>query len=212
MHRRPRTFAACIASWLIAASPVAAQDLRVGGVQAWVGHDLLGNPRGIQAELGVPLTARVAVRIGHGRYADDFVSIGSTCVGLIPPWRDCTAEPRDDRARMHEFALSVPVTVLSAPRLRLDVVPSGRTVRLESEQLGLESGRALSAEKRMFGLALGAELVGAPLRDGPLRLHVGGNVGLLHPYEHTVVADGYTPFEETIRLAWIQVGLSFAFQ
>lgn len=193
---------------VLATPPAAAQELRVSALKMWPDHDLLGSPHGLGLAASARPFGRAGIRFGVEVSRDDFDSFGSTCVGLIPPDVDCSGEPRREEARVRTLSLTVPVTVASSGRLRLDLLPGLRTAWLESEQTGTVSGRTRSAEKAMYGYELGAEAGMATVRRGALRIHLSGHVGTLEPYREEIVADGYTPFERRIDYWRLQLGLS----
>lgn len=192
---------------LLCAPAGLAQELRVGAVQAWSDHDLLGSPRGLSVAVGTHLLDHFGIRVGFESYGDDFQSLGSTCVGLIPPNVDCSGELRREQARMRAVGLATPLSLVSIERLQLSLVPGLRTAWITSEQVGTESGRRRRAEKVMYGYEIGAEAV-VPVSRLPLQFHVSGHVGALHPYQDETAEDGYTPFEQRFGFNRLQIGLS----
>lgn len=179
----------------------------MGAIQLWPDHDLLGSPRGLSVAVGTHVLDHVAVRLGFESYGDDFQSLGSTCVGLIPPNVDCSGEPRREQARMRAVALATPLSLVSIERLHLSLVPGLRTAWIESDQVGTESGRRRGAEKVMYGFEIGAEAV-VPVSRLPFQFHLSGHVGVLHPYRDETLIDGYSPFEQGFGFGRLQIGLS----
>lgn len=189
-----------------AAAP--AQDLHVGVTQMWPGHELLGDPLGIDVAVAGQPFERIGVRAGVEIYRDDFRSVGSTCVGLIPPGVDCSDEARRDETDVTVLWLTVPVVVASAGRVELALLPAARTAWVESVQVGLESGRTRAADKSMFGYEVGVEAAVAPIANRSLRLRLSGHAGGPHPYNEEIVADGYTPFNDRIGVLRARLGVS----
>lgn len=192
---------------LLLAPPAPAQEVRVGVVQAWPDHELLGSPLGVSLAVEDEIIDRVGLRIGVEASGDDFRSLGSTCVGLVPPGMDCSAEPREERARIRSIALSVPLSVASTRWIGLRLVPGLRTTWLDSDQTGLESGRTRTAEKSMYGYEIGAEAT-MPIDAWPLQIHLSGAIGELRPYREDLLVDGYSPFEDAVGFRWLQLGVS----
>ena len=201
------TLSSTVMLTLLVAPAGLAQELRVGALQAWPDHDLLGSPRGLSVAVGTRLLDRVGVRLGFESYGDDFQSLGSTCVGLIPPNVDCSGELRSEQARMRAVALATPLSLVSIERLQLSLVPGLRTAWIKSDQVGTQSGRTRNAEKAMYGYEIGAEAI-VPVSRLPLQFHLSGHVGALHPYRDEALIDGYSPFEQGFGFSRLQVGLS----
>jgi hypothetical protein len=207
MRYRTLTLACTVLLTVLFSTAGLAQELRVGALQAWPDHDLLGSPRGLSVAVGTPLLGRVGVRLGFESYGEEFQSLGSTCVGLINPDGDCAEERRREHARMRAAVLATPLSLPSIGKLELRLVPGLRTVWVKSDRVGISSGRTLKAEKRMNGYEIGLE-AGVPVPRLPLQIHVGGHVGTLQPYRDETVVDGYSPFEQGFGFRRLQIGIS----
>lgn len=168
---RPQPFgAALVIAWVVgglaAARPAQAQELRIGVARVDADHDLLGTSTGLNASIGAGLTSKVGVRLGIQHGGVGFSSLGSTCVGLVPPDEDCSPERRAEESTTTALVVSVP--------LRASV--------------GWGTwGSFWRSDHR-------------PARRGPC-----GHASLVR---RGVIADGYTPFEETVRLIWVEAGVS----
>lgn len=195
-------------AFLLLSGDVSAQELQVSGGKAWLDHDLLGAPLGVEIALGVQVAGGVGVRLGYEGYRDRFGSFGSTCVGLVSPDEDCDGEARRDRARMSALTLGGVVSILRMDRATVALLPAVRTGSVSSSQTGERTGRARSAEKRVYGLELGGELRVRVHPGQPLFVHLRGSVGSLRRWTEEHIADGYTPFEEPVRFATLELGVS----
>ncbi len=190
--------------------PAEAQDIRVGAVQTWPDHALLGAPLGISVSAGWRAYPVIGVRIGYEAAWDEFSSFGSTCVGLIPPEgiKECGGEPRQESATLSAWEISVPLTVLQRDRLRLEVAPGFRLAHLNSDQTGEETGRRRSARKDMSGFDAGIDLLIQPLSSNLLTIFLGAHTTMFNRYQEEQIADGYTPFEEDVSVTRVTLGLS----
>lgn len=192
----------------ISLAPLAhAQELRVGAVHTAASHDLLGSPRGVSIEIGARLFNRLDLRIGVETAADRFESVGSICVGLAHPEDDCSDEVRRERAGLSALTLSLPIAALTARQLQLNFVPALSTAWVTSEQTGVRTERSRDASKALIGVGFGAEAI-VPVARTPLALYVSGQLGALNPFVDGTVIDGYSPFEKSIAVRCVQLGLA----
>lgn len=198
---------AWVVSSLAAARPAQAQELRVGVARVHADHDLLGIPTALDASIGAGLTPRVGVRLGIQHGGDEFSSVGTTCMGLVFPGADCGGEARREESTISALFVRLPVTRLLG-WARVGFVPEVRRLAMKSRQEGTASGRVRTAEKVAWGLGLGAEL-DVFVWDRPgVALHAGVHAAM-HPwFEEELIADGYTPFERSVSLVWVEVGMS----
>ncbi len=184
-----------------------AQELRVSVGAAESSHELLGSPTSLQGSVGGRIEPWLGVRLGLQYGWDRFTSVGSTCVGLVPPGADCGPEPREERSTTVAVFLSAPLTATFGWG-EIGLVPGIRRVAMSSRQEGTTSGRAREADKAAYGVQMGIESELFLLTRPHVGLHLGA-YWAAHPwFDEEIVADGYTPFEETTRLRWIQVGMS----
>jgi hypothetical protein len=193
------------------AGAVQGQELRVKAVHLRPDHDLLGNPTGMGLSIGFHPHELVGVQIGFEYALDEFRTVGSTCVGLIPPemWEGCADEPREETATFQAIALTLPVTLLSRDRVQVRVLPAYRRSWMESDRRGVESHRVLSAEKRMSGFGIGGEVLVRPFLARRLWLHAGAHASTLNQFEDELELDGYSPFEKEFPLAQFEIGISY---
>lgn len=208
MRHLGRTVAAAwLVGALVAAQPTLAQELRLDHARVHADHDLLGTPTAFGMSIGTGLTPRVGVRLGLQHGGDDFSSVGSTCVGLVFPGADCGPEARLEESTISALFVSVAVTG-SLGWGRVGFVPELRRMVMKSRQEGIASGRVRSADKVAWGVGLGGEL-DVFVWDRPrIGLHVGVH-SAMHPwFDEEIIADGYTPFEETGHLSWLELGLT----
>lgn len=198
---------AWVVGGLAAARPALAQELRIGVARVDTDHELLGTPTVLQASIGTGLIPKVGVRLGIQHGGAEFSSLGSTCVGLVPPDEDCSPERRAEESTTTTLFVSVPSRV-SVGWGRVGVVPEVRRLVMKSRREGTRSGRVRTADKVAYGLGLGAEL-DVFLWDRPgVALHAAVHAAT-HPwFDEEIIADGYTPFEETVRLTWLEVGVT----
>lgn len=192
---------------LASARPAQSQELRIGVARVHADHDLLGTPTVLDASIGAGLTPRVGVRLGIQYGGDEFSSVGTTCVGLVFPGADCGGEARREESTVSALFVRLPVTG-SLGSARVGFVPEVRRLAMKSRQEGTASGRVRSAKKVAWGLGLGGEL-DVFVRDRPsVALHAGVHAAM-HPwFGEELIADGYTPFEGSVSLVWVEVGMS----
>lgn len=198
----------CVIVGMTAGQDARAQELRAGVARVGSDHDLLGTSTALGASIGAPLTSRLGVRLGlrHGRA--EFTSVGSTCVGLVAPDEDCSPELRAEESTTTSVFVSLPLTVASLGWGEVSLVPGVRRLAMDSRQEGTSSGRVRSADKVAWGFELGAELAYRVWTRPAVALHVGAHLAA-HPwFEEEIIADGYTPFETTVGLAWVEIGMS----
>lgn len=198
----------CVVVGMTAGQEARAQELRVGVARVGSDHDLLGTSTALGASIGAPLTSRLGVRLGlrHGRA--EFSSFGTTCMGLVAPDEDCSPEPRSEESTTTSVFVSLPLTVASLGWGEVSLVPGVRRLAMDSRQEGTSSGRVRLADKVAWGFELGAELDYRVWTRPAVALHVGAHLAT-HPwFEEEIIADGYTPFERSVGLAWLEVGMS----
>lgn len=197
---------AWVVGGLAPARSAQAQELMIGAARIDTDHDLLGTPTVLDASIGAELTPKVGVRLGIQHGGAEFSSLGSTCVGLVPPDEDCSPERRGEESTTTALFVSVPL-MASVGWGRVGVVPEIRRLVMKSRQEGTRSGRVRTADKVAYGLSLGAEL-DVFVWDRPgIALHAAVHAAT-HPwFDEEIIADGYTPFEETVRLTWLEVGV-----
>ena len=203
------TLAALLVSLALTAPQLAQGqvELRLDLMRVYADHDLLGAPTVLGVSIGTRLTRRVGVRLGLQHGGDDFSSAGTTCVGLVFPDADCGPEARAEESTISALVLGVPVTG-SLAWGRVAFVPELRRLVMKSRQEGSASGRVRSAEKVAWGLGLGGELEVFVWDRPRIGLHVGVH-SAVHPwFDEEIIADGYTPFEETVHLTWLELGVT----
>lgn len=197
----------CVVAGMTAAQDARAQEVGISVARVGSDHDLLGTSTALGASIGAQLTSRLGVRLGlqHGRA--ELSSFGSTCAGLVPPDQNCDAELRSETSTTTAVFVSLPLTLASLGRGEVRLVPGVRRLAMDSRQEGTSSGRARSADKVAYGFELGAELAYRVWSRPAVALHVGAHLAN-HPwFEEEIVADGYTPFEQSVRLPWVEVGM-----
>lgn len=184
-----------------------AQQLQLGAGTGAADHELLPSPILASAALTVGVTPWLGLRLGHGRGRDRFMSTGTTCYGLVLAPTECTDEPRRESASLTSWSIGLALSKeLGGVDVRL--LSALRRMRVESSQRGTESGRVREANKTAFGVEMGLEAWVALWGGSPLRLY-GGVYGATHPwFDRVIVADGYTPFGETISMVWAEAGLA----
>ena len=212
--RTPRTSrggvqaaAACtLVAMLGSASPIGCQEVRLAVAQGFPSNDLLGSPQLMEVSVGT-VGSPVSVRFGFQYGRDNFSSTGSTCVGLLGPGVDCSVEPTVEAARTRAWSLQLPLqTDLTWGDLRL--IPGIRWMSVSSVQTGQVSDRSRDAEKDVAGYQIGLEVRTDPLRSFPLSFHAGAHFSR-HPwFGDGLLIDGYSPFESTLDLSWIEIGLT----
>lgn len=200
---------AWVVGGLAAARPAQAQaqELRLGVARVHADHHLLGTPTVLDASIGAGLGPGVGVRLGIQHGGDEFSSVGTTCVGLILPGADCAGEARREESTISALFVRLPVTG-SLGWARVGFVPELRRMVMKSRQEGMASGRVRAAEKVAWGVGLGGEL-DVFVWDSPrVALHVGVH-SAMHPwFDEEIIADGYTPFETTVHLSWLELGVA----
>ncbi len=192
---------------LLDAGGAQAQELELGGGIGSVDHDLLGSPAFASAAVTVGVAPSLGFRLGYRRGHDGFTTTGTTCSGLIFSPLECGEERRRETATLRSWSLGM---VLSQEfgTLEMRLLPALRRMSMESTQKGTESGRVRAAEKTVYGAEVGLEAHFAFVDDSPLRLYA-GIFGATHPwFGEVIVADGYTPFEETVDMVWVEAGVT----
>lgn len=197
----------CVVAGITVGQDARAQELGIGVARVGSDHDLLGTSTALEASIGTRLTSGLDVRLGlqHGRA--NFSSFGSTCVGLVSPDQDCDSELRSEESTTTTVFVSLPLTLASFGWGAVSLVPGVRRLAMDSRQEGTSSGRARAADKAAYGFELGAELAYRVWSRPAVSLHVGAHLAT-HPwFEEEIIADGYTPFERSVRLPWVEVGM-----
>lgn len=198
----------CVIAGLTAGQDARAQELRVGVARVGSDHDLLGTSTALGASIGAPLTSRLGVRLGLQRGRAEFTSVGTTCVGLVAPDEDCSPELRSEESTTTSVFVSLPLTVASLGWGEVSLVPGVRCLAMDSRQEGTSGGRVRAADKVAWGFEFGAELDYRVWTRPAVALHVGAHLAT-HPwFEEEIIADGYTPFERSVGLTWLEIGMS----
>ena len=198
---------AVILIWVALPLAGTAQDVGIHGARLDPDHGLLGNPAGIGGAFNWNAKPWIGLRVEYTRAHDGFESFGSTCVGLSIP-EECGAEDRAETASIDSWSMSLPVTLELGARIRLSFVPGIRRVHFDSAQRGRVSGRVRRATKNVLGPQAGIELRARVSRSVPIAVTLGGYVANLPWFEEVQIVDGYTPFEQSVSISWIQIGLT----
>jgi hypothetical protein len=189
-------------------SIASAQGISAAGTQAQTSHRLLGDPRGVVAGASLAWTPVFAWRVTYSHLGHDQTRAGRACAGLLPPDPAlCPVESIEDAVTMRGVALGLAATVARRGNLALAVIPSAGVFRVRSMSEGHQTGNQLSAAKLMIGFGVGAELSIVPHPPWPVTLHVGTHAGIMAGPDEEV-ADGYTPFNDAIRVARVELGLT----
>lgn len=197
-----------ITTAMLPSCAVSGQEVRVSGQLGATTHELLDSPEGLGLAVGFQLSRRVGLRVGYERHRDRFSSRGSTCVGLVLPGQDCEGETLSNRAHVHAARVSVPVVMAEGERVTFLLVPGVRDAWVDSRQEGARTGRTRSAEEDMYGLELGGEVRVRLWANTPLHVSIGGVLAMMLPWSRDIVEDGYTPFNEGVALAGLELALS----
>ena len=207
---RPGLLAGLVTVLLALAPPaLSAQEIRVAGVQGWTSHELLDRPAGLDVGIGVPVGNRWSVELGYAWSTSRFESFGSTCVGLVNPNWDCGGEVRVEEGWIRSISVSAPVVVHEPGRVVVALTPTVLGASVSSTQIGERTERSRSAGQRMTGVGLGAEFRVPLAERGPLHLRVSASASWLLPWRSEAVVDGYTPFQGTLRVSEVGVGVGF---
>ena len=87
-------------------------------------------------------------------------------------------------------------------------MPELRRLTVQSRQEGTRTGRMRNAEKVLYGIGIGLEAAWHVWRSPLVSIHLGVHTAT-HPwFREEIVADGYTPFERTVRLSRVETGIS----
>ncbi len=152
----------------------------------------------------------VAIYFGSEWALGDRTATGVPCAGLIPPG-GCAPEQVRDESRLRTGDVGAAFRVLGNAHASLAVTADLLAGSVRRESRGLTSGRSLSAEKRMWGGRVGAESRWQPWAGTPLDVQLGVSYGELRPFSTAVVVDGYTPFEQSMRVRRILFGGTWRF-
>ena len=174
-------------------------------------HELLGSPTGYGASVSWSVTPWAAIRLGYADAQDNFTSFGTTCLPFErrPPGQSC-AETRTETARVNAGSLAVALTVGVGTRVRLSFLPGMRWMRFESTQRGEVSGRVRRANKDVFGPQAGLEVQVQPIMRLPVALSFGGFAATLPWFDVNTELDVYAPFRQTVRVRWLEAGLTIS--
>lgn len=156
---------------LLTTGSLGAQEVNIHAARAW--SSVLQDPFGVGAAFTPIRAGRVEARAGYAYLRGSERDVGVPCwEGLGEP---CPVEELRRKGSLHQARLSVPVALLSRPRVRLLLVPSGHIDHVSSTTEGLQTGRGSSHAQRMWGMDVGVEIQLIP------RLGAGKfNLGLHH--------------------------------
>jgi hypothetical protein len=185
-----------------------AQEVRLAATQAQTSHRLLGDPRGVVAGVAVPWGPALAVRITVNHLGYEQTRTGSTCTGLVRDPSACGVEPIEDATSMSGVTLGLVVTLARSRNVALALIPSAGAFLLRTESDGLQTGNQLSGASAMLAFAAGLELSVTPRPVWPVALHIGVHAGTMQPTDKVAVADGYSPFIDSIRINRAEVGFA----
>jgi hypothetical protein len=195
------------AAMLAAGSVANAQQVWISASAAQSSHRLLPDPGGPAGGVTWPLNDRLAARVGLFHFVDRQTRVGSTCVGLILDPAECVQERIDDRSALGGVTLGLVATVVRWRRVSLTFVPAFSVALVRADSRGEQTGRSLEASNAMLGVSGGAEVSVVPSVRWPIALHVAAHTGTVEGSDQQI-ADGYTPFNDGIRLTRFEIGLS----
>lgn len=141
---------------------------------------------------------------------DRFASFGTICAMFVPPDYVCSGERVDHRAQVHAWAVSLPITVLRTSKAEVALVVGESSQAMKSTESGRSSDRVRHADKVFRGLVLGTDVSFAPFPHPRARAFVSAGTTNLNHFRHLHIADGYTPFEQPIRVWSVQLGLEWS--
>lgn len=189
------------------AAALPAQLARASVVQGWSGHDLLGDPRGVDVRVALAGGSHVRLELGYAQLTASAGGSGIACAGLIDPTR-CPSEPLERDGRLDVVSLTVPVEVLRRGPLSLAVAPEVGIVQARGTVRGVDTGNRLESSKRLHAVGGGVALRYRLATTVPMQLHAGAQAQRLSPVRRAITVDGYTPFEDAFGLRRIEVGLA----
>lgn len=189
------------------APPLPAQLVRASAVQGWSGHELLGDPRGVDVRFAAGDAGRLRYELGYARLTSRAHGSGVACAGLIFPER-CPVEPLERSGRLDVLSFTVPVELLRRGSFSLAVIPEAGIARARGAVRGHVTGNHLQASQHLVALGAGVALRYRPLAAVPLQLHAGAHAQGLASVSMTQVLDGYTPFGGGLGWRRMDVGLS----
>ena len=189
-----------------AAPRLAAQSIGVSVLRLDTDHRLVHDLTGVELRLGTaPANTRLGIRLGLGRLSGTHERVGSTCSGLVEPGM-CPPEPLRDETRFTRGRGELSVALLQHDRSSLGFVVGLDLGHLESDTHGLTTGAHISADKTVWGADIGGEARWFFSAAVPVGLEAAFAIGGLNPATNSLIADGYTPFEESFGVQRIRVG------
>lgn len=173
-----------------------------------VDNRLIGGMIGAAVFGSVPIGGANTRLVFGGEYLAGSTSrIGVPCGGFIPPGR-CPPEPLRDNASSVSGIAGIRIPAMRSGNTALYLGGDLGLTALRSRTRGLTSGRRITADKAMWRADIVGEVEWTP-PNGRFGLGGGAALGGLAPVGNTIVVDGYTPFNETMRAFRVWIGLSW---
>jgi hypothetical protein len=189
------------------APTLAAQSIGARFVVAHSSHSVLGGLVGGGLGVVLPFHPKLSGRIDIERIAGTASRIGVTCAGLVDP-SVCLPEPQQASGRSTSAMAGITYEVVGKETVALGLLAAARFAQLHSQIRGTESGRMLTASKKVVGAEAGPILTLIPRRKSIFSLELGGALGAMTPVRNEQVLDGYTPFSDSSTLARLWVGVN----
>ena len=193
-----------------AGSAAAAQSLTASAVMIDARHDLLdGDLFGASVDVRLPIRRGATIaRLGVERLVGDSRRVAVPCSGLIEPGT-CPPEPVSDDAQFAALSAGVANRLVRWRRIGVDLGANLRFGVVDVETRGRTSGRALSADRWLWGLDLALDATWTPWADRPLGIELGVAAGGLKPVMRDRTVDAYTPFNGDFGATRLRIGLSW---
>lgn len=210
--RSYRSRASLLAVTLLAAAvgavPMQAQAVAVSGVARSARHPLLTEPllgggAAVHwARAGGGVTYRIGVTSLRG-HAD---RIGIPCAGLVRPGT-CAPEGVRDASRFTDATAGAALRLVGGTHAVLALTADATVASVHVDTRGHESGRTLRAAKALWGASAGLLATWMPAPRVPMGLQVAAGASALVPFVTEQISDGYTPFNDGVRLADVRLGV-----
>lgn len=195
---------------LVQAMPASGQELRLSAAHTQTSDPLWGNPTGWAMAVHMPASDRLSFVVGVSAFSSRQARVGSPCVGLVPP-TGCAPESLKDLARLLDIRLGLAGRVLQREKLTVSIVADGHWIEGTSDTSAPTSRRSFSATEGYWGPGIGLDVSWKPNPTGSLGFFATGEaVWWIPRNSEFTLADGYEPFNETVRAPSFSVGASWA--
>ncbi len=187
------------------------QELSLSATTASLTDNLVdGRMTGGALSIAFPSPSGVwTYRLGFERAQRTRDAFGTPCFQDFFP-SECDPEPLRDRARLQTAMIGVGARVINSGRVHVILTMDGGVGQVSSDIRGQTSNISLAASIARPAGEVGVELRYRPAPRVPLSIRARGAFGVVLGSSDNVV-DGYSPFDESITLSRMSLGVSWDF-